>query len=112
MQEASAGIGIAPEIHGDATADLPHPRNQRFRIHRLGDVVAPGDRIEGAQQVGYVWSAGACADVAGLTGELIKGGGSGRANDRGVLNLRQAFLKVLAEVSAATRLGVPILGGI
>src|SRR5258708_29188591 len=105
MQEASAGIGIAPEIHGDATADLPHPRNQRFRIHRLGDVVAPGDRIEGAQQVGYVWSAGACADVAGLTGELIKGGASGMANHIGVLELRQVILMVLVGGSVASRLG-------
>lgn len=92
MQETAAGVDIAPEVEGAARADFTPAQYQGFRVERFGKVVAPGEGVQGAEQVGHKGRARPFAAIAPLAGELAEDIAAGMADDIRILELGQVVL--------------------
>ncbi|MCY1304735.1 hypothetical protein D9M70_545030 [compost metagenome] len=108
VQKPAAWVDVAPEVAAGSGADLTLAGRQRFRVEQLGNVVAPGEGVEGAQQVGHEGAAGSCAAVAEAGGELAERIAAGMADHVGILELGQVVFVVVVgrAVAAGRRRGV------
>ena len=105
VQEATAGIHVAPEVQAGARTDFAPAGDERFGVERFRDVVAPGDRVERAQQIRHEGRASAFAGVAGGAGELAEHHPGRMADDIGVLELGEVVLVVVIGRAVTARLG-------
>ena len=71
----------------------------------LPDVVAPGERVERAQQIRHEGRASAFAGVAGRAGELAEHHPGRMADDIGVLELGEVVLVVVIGRAVTASLG-------
>ncbi|MNF68429.1 hypothetical protein D3C84_502860 [compost metagenome] len=105
VEKAAARVEVPPQIAGLAAADLASPRGEGFRVHRLGNPVAPRDRVQGAEQVGDVRRCGALAGIARAAGELTENIATWMADDIGLLELGHVVLSHMVGRAVAAGLG-------
>ncbi|MCY1297468.1 hypothetical protein D9M70_469070 [compost metagenome] len=104
VQESAAWVDIAPQVHRAAGADFSLARYQGFRVHPLGYVEAPGERIERAQQIGHEGPASSGAGIPRRRRKLAEEVAAGVTDDVGILEFCQVVLVAVVGRAVSTRL--------
>src|SRR3546814_2233160 len=78
----STRVHIAPQVHATARSDLALAGNERLGVHGLRHVVAPGQRVQSAEQVRHEGCARALAEIPRTRDELVEHIAAGMTEDR------------------------------
>ncbi len=108
LHKTTARIDRPPQVAGYRRSNFAATRNQCFGVQHLGQVLPPGQRIEGAQQIRHERRTGPGTVVAELAGEAPEEKCARMTDHIGILETEQRVLVCLigGAVAPALRAGI------
>ncbi|KPX52645.1 hypothetical protein ALO37_200095 [Pseudomonas savastanoi pv. glycinea] len=105
MDKAAAGVDASPHVSREKAAHFSAARDECLRIHRFRNAVAPGNRIQCAQEVRHVWSSSTWAGVARSTRKPAERCSSWMSDNVSIFEFSQAVFVVVIGGSVTAILG-------
>ncbi|KPY50205.1 hypothetical protein ALO48_200010 [Pseudomonas syringae pv. rhaphiolepidis] len=105
MDEAAPGVNATPHVPREKAAHFSAARDERLRVHRFRNAVAPGNRIQCAQEIRHVWSSSTWAGVARSTRKLAERCSSWMSDNVSIFEFSQAVFVVVIGGPVAAILG-------